>query len=205
MMLILAAAPLLSATIYMTLGRFTRALEAREYAIISPRWVTKIYVLIDIGSFVCQIMGTAMQASGDPSGMKLGMNLVIGGLSIQLGAFACFILMAVVLHRRLNKEPTIISKSPLVPWRRHLWTLYGVSTLIVVRSAFRLIEFAEGSEGALMKHEAYLYVFDASLMFLVTLILAVVHPGQLLRNIRKLNMRASFEGADFALIGGQRE
>jgi hypothetical protein len=204
MMLILASAPLLAASIYMTLGRFTRALEAEDYAILGTRWITKIYVLIDIGSFVCQIMGSAMQANGDDAGRQMGSKLVIGGLSVQLVAFAVFILMAVVLHRRLNSEPTIISKNPLVPWRRHMWTLYIVSMLVMVRSAFRLIEFAEGNEGALMKHEAYLYIFDASLMFLVTLALALVHPGRLLKTIRTLSVRSSFEGANFALIEEQR-
>jgi len=149
-------------------------------------------------------MGSAMQTSGDANGLKLGRTLVVSGLSIQLGAFAIFILMAVILHRRLILEPTIISKNPLVLWKRHIWILYGVSMLIVVRSAFRLIEFAQGSDGSLTKREAYMYTFDASLMFLVTLWLALVHPGRLLKAIRKLNVRSPFEGADFALVGEQR-
>ncbi|KAJ4303388.1 hypothetical protein N0V90_002281 [Kalmusia sp. IMI 367209] len=57
LMLILASAPLLAATIYMTLGRLVRALDAAEHAFLSPRWTTRIYVLIDIGSFISQMMG----------------------------------------------------------------------------------------------------------------------------------------------------
>ncbi|KAH6875791.1 RTA1 like protein-domain-containing protein [Alternaria rosae] len=80
LMLILAAAPLLAATIYMTLGRLIRSLDATHHAVMNPRWTTKIYVIIDIGSFVCQIMGSAMQASGDPDGVKTGTTVVIAGL-----------------------------------------------------------------------------------------------------------------------------
>ncbi|KAI4937246.1 uncharacterized protein J4E92_001976 [Alternaria infectoria] len=84
LMLILAAAPLLAATIYMTLGRLIRSLDATHHAVMNPRWTTKIYVIIDIGSFVCQIMGSAMQASGDPDGVKTGTTVVIAGLVTKL-------------------------------------------------------------------------------------------------------------------------
>lgn len=131
-----------------------------------------------------------MQASGDENGMKQGTTLVMGGLGIQLFAFICFILMAVVTHRRLNNDPIMLSKTRFVPWRRHMWTLYIVSILILVRSVFRLIEFVSGHDGPLMKHEVYLYVFDASLMLLVVLSLSIVHPGRLLVLVRRLGANA---------------
>lgn len=184
MMLILGSAPLLAATVYMTLGRLIRGLDAEEYSIIRSRWISKIYILIDIISFVCQIMGSAAQASG-AEGAKQGMKIVIGGLGIQLFAFACFLAMAAILHRRLNREPTTLSVQPHIHWRRHMWTLYAVSILIVVRSLFRFIEFAEGAGGSMYKNEALMYVFDASLLFATTVCLAVVHPGMLSRSTRK--------------------
>ncbi|KIW99503.1 uncharacterized protein Z518_11242 [Rhinocladiella mackenziei CBS 650.93] len=51
-LLILSSPPFLAATIYMTLGRIITALEAQRHALISTRWLTKIYVLIDIGCIV---------------------------------------------------------------------------------------------------------------------------------------------------------
>ncbi|KAH8625266.1 hypothetical protein IG631_20731 [Alternaria alternata] len=187
-MLILAAAPLLAATIYMTLGRLIRALDATHHAVLNPRWTTKIYVIIDIGSFVCQIMGSAMQTSGDPEGVKTGNTVVIAGLGTQLVAFAFFILMAVVFHRRLNNKPTSTSLRTHVRWQRYMWALYSVSVLVVVRSIFRLAEFVEGPESKVYQTEAYLYVFDAALMFGVVVIMAVLHPGVLLRAVRKAEM-----------------
>ncbi|KAI4674689.1 uncharacterized protein J4E84_010430 [Alternaria hordeiaustralica] len=188
LMLILAAAPLLAATIYMTLGRLIRSLDATHHAVMNPRWTTKIYVIIDIGSFVCQIMGSAMQASGDPDGVKTGTTVVIAGLGTQLVAFGFFILMAVVFHRRLNNEPTSTSRRTHVKWRRYMWALYSVSVLVVVRSIFRLAEFVEGPESKVYQTEAYLYVFDAALMFAVVVIMAVFHPGFLFRVVRKAEL-----------------
>lgn len=183
-MLILSSAPLLAATVYMTLGRLIRSLDAEEHAVLSTRWVTKIYVLIDIGSLVCQIMGSAMQANGDANSVRTGMRVVMIGLGVQLFALACFMVMTAVVHRRLINAPTFASDNPRLRWRKHFLALYGVSGLIIVRSAYRLIEFAEGSQSAASKKEAFLYVFDASLMFLVVVIFTLVHPGRLFKEAR---------------------
>ena len=168
----------------MALGRLIRGLDAVEHAFLSPRWTTKIYVLIDIGSFVTQMMGTAMQASGDAEGARTGNTIVVAGLGVQLGAFTIFIMSVAIFHRRLALHPTEISREHN-GWRKYMWMLYTVSILIVVRSVFRLIEFSEGPEGQIYKTEALMYVFDASIMFIVVVIMAVLHPGLLLRAIRK--------------------
>jgi hypothetical protein len=168
----------------MTLGRLIRALDATHHAFLSPRWTTKIYVLIDIGSFVTQLMGTAMQANGGPEGAKTGRTIVVAGLGVQLGAFAVFIFSVALFHRRLVAQPTDVSMEHK-SWRKYIWMLYAMSGLIIVRSVFRLAEFIEGTDGKLYKTEVFLYVFDACIMFAVVVINAVVHPGMLLRATRK--------------------
>jgi hypothetical protein len=201
-MLILASAPLISATIYMTLARFIRGLDAEDKAVIRPSWSTKIYVLIDIASFLCQMAGSAMQSSGDAAGAKLGNNIVIGGLAVQLVAFVGFGIMTMVLHIRLNRDPTAISLR--VKWWRNIWNLSAVSLMVFMRSTFRLIEFAEGPDGTIHKKEVFLYLFDAALMFGVTVAMAVLHPGFLLRAIR--NEKSSnliSDGNDVYLLQGQ--
>ncbi|KAH6625098.1 putative RTA1 domain protein [Boeremia exigua] len=184
MMLILGSAPLLAATVYMTLGRLARNLDAANYCIIRSTWVSKIYILIDVASFGCQMAGSAAQASGE-EGAKQGIFIVKIGLGIQLAAFGLFLLMAVVLHMRLNSGPTAVSERPQVRWRKHMWTLYAVSFLIIARSLFRLIEFAQGPDGEILKSEWMMYAFDATLLLTSTVVFAVVHPGRLFRYIRK--------------------
>lgn len=184
MMLILGSAPLLAATVYMTLGRLARSLDAADYCFIRSTWVSKIYILIDIASFGCQMAGSAAQASGE-EGAKQGIFIVKIGLGIQLAAFGLFLLMVVVLHIRLNNGPTAVSERPQVRWRKHMWALYAVSVLIIARSLFRLIEFTQGPDGQILKTEWMMYAFDASLLLASTVYFAVVHPGRLFRYIRK--------------------
>jgi hypothetical protein len=183
-MLILGSAPLLAATVYMTLGRLARNLDAANYCLIRSTWVSKIYILIDVASFGCQMAGSAAQASGE-EGAKQGIFIVKIGLGIQLAAFGLFLLMAAVLHIRLDRTPTGASERPHVHWRKHMWALYAVSILIIARSMFRLIEFAQGPEGQILRTEWMMYAFDASLLLASTVYFAVVHPGRLFRFLQK--------------------
>ena len=191
-MLILGCAPLLAATVYMTLDRFARALRAEKYTIIRLRWVTKIYVLIDIASFVCQMAGSAMQTSNDPSGVQLGQHIVIGGLIVQLIALGWFIFETSILHIRLSNGPTAITlKDPSISWKPTLWTVRCVSVLIFIRSLYRLIEFVGGSDSTFAKHEVFLYIFDASLLSISVFLFVVVHPGRLFKKCHRLGAHLS--------------
>lgn len=57
--------------------------------------------------------------------------------------------------------------------------LYIGSLLIMVRSLFRAVEYLQGFDGYLLKHEAYLYIFDALLMFLVMVLFNWIHPAEI--------------------------
>lgn len=69
--------------------------------------------------------------------------------------------------------------------------IYFTSVCVLVRNVFRIFEYAQGNNGFIAKHEAILYVFDAALMFVVMVALLVVHPGRLIRSIRRSNERQS--------------
>lgn len=64
-------------------------------------------------------------------------------------------------------------------WKQSLNMLYAVSALIMVRSIFRVAEYVMGSEGYLLQHEWTLYIFDALLMALVTVIFFLRYPDHL--------------------------
>lgn len=56
--------------------------------------------------------------------------------------------------------------------------LYVSSVLILVRSVVRVVEYIQGMDGYILSHEAFLYVFDGLLMFLVLLVFVLVHPSE---------------------------
>ena len=59
-----------------------------------------------------------------------------------------------------------------------MYALYSTSVLILIRSIFRVAEYVQGSDGVLLSTEAFIYVFDATLMFLVMAVFVVIHPSE---------------------------
>ncbi|KAJ3545013.1 hypothetical protein NM208_g509 [Fusarium decemcellulare] len=161
---------LLAASVYMVLGRLIQFLEAGNLSPIRPRWLTKVFVLGDVLSFVTQ----------GADDLSLGENVIVAGLAIQIVFFGVFIIAIVVFHYRINASPTTTSSTTNVPWRRFLQVLYVASCLIMIRSVFRVAEYAMGSDGPLLSSEAYLYVFDAALMFVVAAMFNVFYPGKII-------------------------
>ncbi|RGP62618.1 hypothetical protein FSPOR_9197 [Fusarium sporotrichioides] len=175
---LLVAPALFAATIYMELGRIVEMIDGEGRVMISKKWMTKIFVTGDILSFFLQGGGGGYQASGTLEALDAGSKIIIIGLFVQLIFFGVFIIIAVSFHRAIHQNPTGRSTTGL-PWKKHMMVLYVVSLLIMVRSLFRAIEYIQGNSGFLLKHEVYLYIFDAVLMFLVMLIFNWFHPSEI--------------------------
>ncbi|KAB8267833.1 RTA-like protein [Aspergillus minisclerotigenes] len=119
-------------------------------------------------------------ASGTLAAVHNGENIVIAGLVIQILFFGFFIITCAVFHRRLTKIPTEQSIELDRSWRRHLCILYAVNLLVMIRSVFRLIEYAMGNDGYLLRHEAFLYVFDGVPILAAMILYIIVHPSSLI-------------------------
>lgn len=129
--------------------------------------------------------------AGSSTNMRtIGENVTIGGLVIQLLIFGFFVIVAAVFHYRITRSPTSksISERDMTRgqgWKQRNWAtvllaLYIVSALILVRSIFRLVEYKYGFDGYLMTHEAFMYIFDALLMFTAMVVMNVYHPAVIL-------------------------
>ncbi|OLN88264.1 Protein RTM1-like protein 1 [Colletotrichum chlorophyti] len=176
--LLLVAPALFAATIYMELARIIAVIDGEGHVLIRKEWMTKLFVTGDILSFLFQGGGGGYQAAGSLEALNNGAKVIIVGLFIQLICFGFFIVIAVAFHRSINKAPTGRSNSS-IPWRRHMGALYLGSFLIMVRSIFRAVEYLQGFDGYLLSHEAYLYLFDAVLMFLVMILFNYIHPAEI--------------------------
>jgi hypothetical protein len=124
-----------------------------------------------------------MLAGADSASQRdKGQVVIIVGLFIQLIFFGVFIIVAIIFHRRIIQDPTTASLEIDTPWKTLLVILYVSSGLIMVRSIFRVIEYIMGSDGELMAKEAYIYVFDATLMLAVSVCFNVFHPSTIINN-----------------------
>ncbi|KAL4909519.1 RTA-like protein [Aspergillus multicolor] len=200
-MLLLCAPPLLSASIYMTLSRLIRALNAEEHAPIRPKRLTVLFVLNDIICLLTQLIGAGLQVTGEEKIISIGNKAVLAGLVFTLFVFGWFIWIVVTFHRRLSAAPTAVSLAEEVSgWRTYMWVLYVVCGCMIVRNLVRTIEFGSPHGADVRSREVYIYLFDAALMALVMWLWVVWHPGRLVKRAR--SVRRGIEG-DMELLGGK--
>lgn len=173
---ILLSPTLFAATIYMTLGRLMRYVGGEHLSIIRVSRLTKTFVWGDILSFVVQGNSSSLSILGHPLLSKV---CVIVGLAIQLISFSIFWLAAVIFERRIRRTPTPKSLIPGIPWEKTLYILYAVSALIMIRSIFRIVEYALGNSGYLLMHEWPMYIFDSVPMAIVMVIFYIWYPSDL--------------------------
>lgn len=192
-LMIFVAPPMIAAMIYMSPGRILRALRAEDCSIFSPRWQTKLFVLIDTVCFATQFAGAIMSGSEDANEASQGLTTILTGLIVQVAAFALFIVSLLISHARLNNRFNSLSKAPDVHWRRYYGGLYAVSGLFLVRNTVRIIEQRQGASGTIASTEAYLYASDALFMFVVVATMILLHPGRLIRNAVKASKVEHFE------------
>ncbi|KAG8416803.1 hypothetical protein J3459_013633 [Metarhizium acridum] len=182
-LLILVGAPLLTATIYMALGRIITALQAGQYSLIKPRWMTRLYVLIDVACLASQLAGAVMPASGDANLIELSRKIILGGLILQLVALSIFCYITWHVSRSISRrEAKEFCKDAGVNWKNHFRTVLLTASFVLVRSLVRVIEYAQGDQGFIVSHEVFVYLFDAALMWLVMVAFLIIHPSRLLRD-----------------------
>ncbi|KAF4817594.1 Protein RTM1 [Colletotrichum siamense] len=186
--LILGCAPLIAATVYMTLGRYIRVFQLRDRIVIPPRLMTFVFVTVDLRCFVTQVFGSAAPASGDPQGIALGKTLIISGLITQLAALCLFLIMILVSDRLAKnsrsqdwKASSIADSAP-----RYFQVTYWVAGAMLLRSLVRGIEYLQGDGGFIISHEAFVYVLDGVPMVFVAAVYVFVHPGMLLRDAARV-------------------
>ncbi|KAF9700059.1 hypothetical protein EKO04_001575 [Ascochyta lentis] len=171
---ILLGPALFAASIYMCLSRIIRGVRGDQHSLIKPSRLTKTFVTGDVLSFVVQ--GGAAGLMVTSNNVKTGEGMVIGGLMIQIIMFGLFAVTAIMFQKRIERSPTPESCSSALPWQKSMRMLYIVSALIMVRSIFRVAEYAMGNAGYLLKHEWTLYIFDSTLMFVVTVVYFLWYP-----------------------------
>ena len=124
-----------------------------------------------------------------------GDQVVLAGLAIQVIFFGLFMVTTAIFHFRIKKQPTTQSFSVTVPWKRLIYVLYFSSTLIMIRSIFRMIEFGAGNASVFMLHEGFLFGLDGALMLIACASFLWYHPGRILIGYKPVGSRADVESS----------
>ncbi|KAH7391576.1 RTA1 like protein-domain-containing protein [Cadophora sp. MPI-SDFR-AT-0126] len=162
------------------------------------RNLTKIFVTSDIVTLIVQVSGTSIASSNDWEGdmVQVGENILIAGLAIQCFSLVVFL---TVLWRFWGLATTDQKIDAGNGWRRVVRAVGISCVLILIRSIYRLIEFALGIFGYPFTHEWMFYVFESVPMVPAILVFCVWHPAAYLGG-RKSHVVKS-EGDEMGPVG----
>ncbi|KAJ4990108.1 hypothetical protein SVAN01_04389 [Stagonosporopsis vannaccii] len=190
-----------AATVYMILGRTIRYANAASISRISPRWCTRTFVIADISTLIVQGLGASLMGTMQLSLALAGEKIVIAGLALQVATFVVFLLAAVDFHVHVKRTPKTDQDTDEVVWRKMLHALYTLSSLILLRCVFRLIEYSMGNAAYLIANEWTLYVFDGVPMLAVFALLLVWRPEEGSRGSHR-KVSDSSDG-EMGVVGGE--
>jgi hypothetical protein len=170
----------------MTLSRIIRCVKGEHLSLIRVDRPTKTFVIGDYLSLMVQ--GNASSLTSRPNLARIGENIVVVGLFIQLVLLGLFFVTAIVFQIRLRKQPTMQSYTTEGPWKQTLYMIYIVSALIFARSIFRIVEYIQGQNGYSLGHEWTFYVFDAVPMIVATVCFWAWYPGYIRPSIEEVEL-----------------
>ncbi|KAJ3344192.1 hypothetical protein HDU83_005299 [Entophlyctis luteolus] len=143
--------------------------------------ITAVFVTADLVSFCVQVTGSVMLIV-DKDLLDMGTDILIAGTAFQVVSYCCFLYVGYTFYKRAlaaeKDDGKTYSSSQL--WRYSFLTLISSGICVLLRSTFRVFEFSWGFRSYLATTEAFMYVFDFTLVSLALLALNLLHPGKLL-------------------------
>ncbi|KAE9397567.1 RTA1-domain-containing protein [Gymnopus androsaceus JB14] len=180
------------ATDYMLLSRLANSLGqdiADDCLLIPARRITKIFVWSDVITFFIQSGGGGLSANQKSA--SLGTKIAMIGLILQLLSFGLFAIMLVAFGFRvilqfgstahgesLSSVASPFKTSSISNWKILYFTMCLTCVGILIRSIFRIAEFAGGYTGFLSIHEGYFYCLDALPLWIAMTLYCFVWPSR---------------------------
>jgi RTA1 like protein len=118
----------------MTVARMVHCfIPEKKVAGIKAATLTKIFVWLDIVSFLVQAAGGTVLSGNPPeSTRKLGQNIYMCGVGVQQLFIVLFMVLAIRFHRRMAQLDRERMLDRGLRWKAMIYTIYAVLALITV-------------------------------------------------------------------------
>lgn len=203
----------ITASIYLCLARIIYVVDPNlQYTRLKPMTYTKIFVSFDLICLILQGTGGGLAATAnDHAGSQVGVNVMIAGLAFQVISLVIFSAICLDFAWRLRKsrpagttiEKPNQSSSAEEPsnallnlnsirrtkmFQGFCWALGIATTLVFVRSSYRLAELKDGFGSSLFNDQTLFMIFEGPMIILACVMLTVFHPNLSMRGFWKLDV-----------------
>ncbi|WVW82404.1 hypothetical protein I302_104411 [Kwoniella bestiolae CBS 10118] len=173
------------AALYILLGRITQHLDGAKYLRpIKPEKVAKIFVWSDLITFLIQGNASGLLSNKNPTVVKAARYGILVGLILQFISFMFFCYLVVMFFYRVRKEAPQLYR--LRRWKKLYFALIFTCVAMLVRSVYRIAEFAQDQPGYLYTHEIFFFTLDCLPMGLTISTYVIFWPGRYLTDDTKV-------------------
>ncbi|KAK9722834.1 hypothetical protein K7432_002373 [Basidiobolus ranarum] len=148
---------------------------------IQPVIIEKAFLSIDVICFMVQAMGGGMMAI--QSMASTGSSIALIGLGLALVSLLTFSIITFYVQRTSHFTFRLLENGQknVTGWRILYWPIWINIVALLIRSVYRVAEFAQGFQGYLISHEVYFYIFDSLMMLIAIVAYVIIPPGRYLR------------------------
>ncbi|KAF3047194.1 hypothetical protein E8E12_011603 [Didymella heteroderae] len=185
--LVLVAPIWVNAFAYMVFARIVHFYSpTRKVWLFSPSSLATVFVVLDIISFVVQLVGGGMAGPGaNAESQKKGLSIYMGGIGMQEGFIVLFMGLVIKFHwdQIQAQRGGRLTANKTSGWKWLICALYVCLLAITNRIVYRLAEFSAGlgPSNPLPSNEPLLYVLESTPMWVAILVWNIVHPGRFIR------------------------
>ncbi|KAK7064938.1 RTA1 like protein-domain-containing protein [Favolaschia claudopus] len=181
---IVSPTPLLAAS-FLIMERVVQRLGA-SYSRLTPKWYLVLFLPCDLIALVVQGVGGGLASAAKTlDGANQGADIMLYGIAFQFAVIIIFTILAMdFLQRYIRDKPVrrvtdsdSVRGDLTLRLKIMLGALAFSTTVLVVRSIYRLIELSDGWTGRIIRTEVYFNVLDGAMITLAIFTLNFIHPG----------------------------
>ncbi|OJJ42486.1 hypothetical protein ASPZODRAFT_43043, partial [Penicilliopsis zonata CBS 506.65] len=182
-LLVLLAPLWVNALVYMVFGRMVYYfVPDRKVMGIRAEKLAKIFIWLDVTSFIVQATGGVMDSDFSDEMDRIGLHVYTGGIALQELFIVCFCFLLFSFHKRMREGGGMMDRGRT--WHTMVMAMYVTLGFITARIIYRLAEYADTNTAGtspLTTNEAPFYCLECVPMLVAMVIWNFWHPGRYLQ------------------------
>ncbi|KAI1502621.1 RTA1 like protein-domain-containing protein [Biscogniauxia marginata] len=160
------------------------AIYGEEFRSWRPVWYLFLFYVLTTLALVLELAGAVVSTvQDDPELIDTGVRILVVGLAVQVVALATFIAHAVMFAIALRTRRHDLDPKYAYVYNNGFFktfmVVFSIATfLLVLRTAYRIVEVAEGFESSIAQDEVIFLVLDGAMVLVATILLLAFFPAR---------------------------
>ncbi|KAG8705246.1 hypothetical protein FRC09_003079 [Ceratobasidium sp. 395] len=178
--------------VYVLFVQLVLHLQAVDLLPLNPKIIAVMYIIMETVCIAVQSAGAGFSPSSSASNQSLAKTLSLVGFAAQLALVATFTAVYILFVYRFRKlQPEEWKVRPYGRFKHFTIIVYNLGFAyqgLLIRTAYRLLEAAQGPDGKLARSELWFYMLDALQLLNVILGFVIFWPPYYLRPAMQIRL-----------------